>query len=47
MAAASLAKSLKPGGMIVFTAPQASQLHDVPADYFRYTKEGVLKILET
>jgi len=39
--------SLLPGGALVFTAPQQAQFHRVPHDFFRYTKEGVLYLLQT
>lgn len=38
--------SLLPGGAIAMTAPQQAQFHLVPHDYFRYTKEGVLQLLQ-
>merc|ERR1719453_689197 len=47
MAAKSLFESLLPGGALVFTAPQQAQFHQVPHDYFRFTKEGALHLLLT
>lgn len=41
-----LFNSLLPGGAIVFTAPQQAQFHLVPHDYFRYTKEGAVHVLQ-
>jgi hypothetical protein len=38
--------SLLPGGSVVFTVPQQAQFHLVPHDYFRYTKEGAVHILQ-
>lgn len=40
-AAQALYAALAPGGMIVFSAPQQAQFHQVPHDYYRYTVEGV------
>eukprot|EP00747_Dinoflagellata_sp_TGD_P057740 gnl/TRDRNA2_/TRDRNA2_150793_c0_seq1.p1 gnl/TRDRNA2_/TRDRNA2_150793_c0~~gnl/TRDRNA2_/TRDRNA2_150793_c0_seq1.p1 ORF type:complete len:554 (+),score=89.38 gnl/TRDRNA2_/TRDRNA2_150793_c0_seq1:89-1750(+) len=45
-AAGLLFHSLLPGGALVFTAPQQAQFHMVPHDYFRYTKEGALQVLQ-
>jgi len=39
--------SLLPGGALAFTAPQQAQFHLVPHDYFRYTKEAVLHLLQS
>jgi hypothetical protein len=38
---------VKPGGLLVFTAPFVSNYHEVPGDYFRYTPMTVHKIAET
>lgn len=38
--AKALFDSLKPGGLVVFTAPQQAQFHKVPHDFYRYTVEG-------
>jgi predicted SAM-dependent methyltransferase len=46
-AAKALFNSLLPGGALVFTAPQQAQFHQVPHDYYRYTKEGALHVLLT
>lgn len=35
---------LKPGGALVLTAPQAWPLHEVPHDYFRYTRYGLAEL---
>jgi len=43
----SLYESLLPGGALVFTAPQQAQFHLVPHDFFRYTKEGALYLLQS
>lgn len=32
---------LKPGGRCLLTAPQWTELHEVPHDYFRYTRYGL------
>lgn len=41
-----LFESLLPGGVLVFTAPQQAQFHKIPGDYFRYTKEGCVHVLQ-
>lgn len=41
-----LFESLLPGGVLVFTAPQQAQFHKIPGDYFRYTKEGCVHLLQ-
>ena len=33
------------GGVLLYTAPQLAQYHMVPGDFYRYTKEGSLKLL--
>lgn len=45
-AAKQLLDSLRPGGVLVFTAPQQAQFHRVPHDFFRYSKEGALQVLQ-
>lgn len=37
---------LKPGGAFVLTAPQTWGLHEEPWDYYRFTKYGLVHILE-
>ena len=37
---------LKPGGLLLWTAPFMERYHKVPNDYFRYTLEGALAIFE-
>jgi SAM-dependent methyltransferase len=37
---------LKPNGVLVLTVPHLSRLHDIPNDYFRYTKFGIIYLLE-
>ena len=36
---------LKPGGYFVLTVPHLSRLHDVPHDYYRYTRFGISYLL--
>jgi hypothetical protein len=45
-AAQMLFASLIEGGCLVFTAPQHAQFHMVPHDFYRYTKEGALTVLQ-
>lgn len=37
---------LKPGGMLILSAPQYFQLHEEPHDYFRFTEYGLRVLLE-
>ena len=36
---------LRPGGLIALTVPLVWELHELPHDYFRYTREGVESLL--
>jgi len=38
---------LKPGGHCLITAPQLSELHEEPRDYFRFTKFALEEIFES
>lgn len=40
-----IARILKPGGMLILSAPHLSRLHDEPYDYFRFTKYGLIELL--
>merc|ERR1711924_415324 len=42
----TLARSLKPGGFIVWAAPMFEQYHGAPHDYFRFTPKGARAIAE-
>ncbi len=46
LALAELHRLLKPGGAIIGTAPLAFGEHQVPHDYFRYTRYGLRGLLE-
>lgn len=35
---------LKPKGYCIFTVPQTNELHEVPHDYYRYTKFGLMEL---
>jgi len=37
---------LKPGGIILVSVPHISRRHELPRDYFRFTQEGVVALLE-
>jgi SAM-dependent methyltransferase len=38
---AEAARVLRPGGLLIMTAPQTAHLHEEPHDYFRFTKYGL------
>jgi SAM-dependent methyltransferase len=38
---AEIFRVLKPGGRVLLTAPQWNELHEIPHDYFRYTRYGL------
>lgn len=44
-AVATMARILKPGGVVVISVPHLSRLHDVPHDYFRFTEYGLRYLL--
>jgi SAM-dependent methyltransferase len=44
---AEIARLLKPSGYIVLTAPQAWRLHEIPHDYFRYTRFGLAHLAQS
>jgi SAM-dependent methyltransferase len=44
-AVATIARILKPGGVVVISVPHLSRLHDLPHDYFRYTEFGLRHLL--
>jgi SAM-dependent methyltransferase len=35
------ARIIKPGGKVLLTVPQWNEFHEVPHDYFRYTRFGL------
>ncbi len=37
---------LKPGGTLILSAPHLSRRHELPYDFFRYTQEGLIALLE-
>lgn len=41
-----IGRVLKPGGRLVLSVPHLSRLHDIPHDYFRYTRYGVERLLQ-
>ncbi|CAD7936707.1 unnamed protein product [Amoebophrya sp. A120] len=43
--ATALYNSLHAGGLLFLSVPQLAQYHQVPGDFFRYTKEGVHSLL--
>lgn len=46
VAAATLAELLRPGGVVVWTAPFLEKFHLSPTDYFRFTLEGGKALLQ-
>ena len=45
-AAAELLRTLKPGGTLVISVPHLSRQHELPHDYFRFTPQGLRRLLE-
>ena len=45
-AIAEMRRVLKPGGMLILTTRFIFPLHDVPGDYYRYTKYGLRHLLK-
>ncbi|MEM9048020.1 MAG: class I SAM-dependent methyltransferase [Pseudomonadota bacterium] len=45
-AMAEMTRVLKPGGTLVLSVPHLSRLHELPHDYFRYTKGGIRVLCE-
>lgn len=45
-AISEMKRVLKPGGTLILTTRFVFPLHDTPHDYFRYTKYGLLHLLE-
>lgn len=44
---AEMARVLKPGGVLLLSAPFSFRLHEEPHDYFRYTPHGLRYLAET
>lgn len=43
---AELARTLRPGGRLLLALPQEWEIHQVPHDYFRFTRFGAALLLE-
>ncbi|PWG74541.1 SAM-dependent methyltransferase, partial [Enterococcus hirae] len=41
-----LPRVLRPGGVLILSAPHLSMVHDAPHDYFRYTGFGLAELLD-
>lgn len=46
-AVGEIQRILRPGGVAIISVPHLSRLHDVPHDYYRFTKYGIRHLLET
>jgi SAM-dependent methyltransferase len=44
---AEISRILAPGGHLILTAPQYWRLHEIPHDYYRFTKYGLQHLIET
>jgi SAM-dependent methyltransferase len=44
---AEISRVLAPGGCMILTAPQYWRLHEIPHDYYRFTKYGLQYLIET
>ena len=42
-----IARTLQPGARLLVAAPQDWEVHQAPHDYFRYTRHGLVYLLET
>ncbi|MCH2173230.1 class I SAM-dependent methyltransferase [Myxococcota bacterium] len=45
-AISEIARVLAPGGHLILSVPHLSVLHEVPHDYFRYTRYGIQSLLD-
>jgi len=45
-ALSEIARVLEPGGHLILSVPHLSMLHEVPNDYYRYTRYGLTSLLE-
>lgn len=44
-AMSEIGRVLRPGGALVLSVPHLSRLHDLPHDYYRYTRHGVERLM--
>lgn len=45
-AMSEIGRVLRPGGHLVLSVPHLSRLHDLPHDYYRYTRHGIEQLLK-
>ncbi len=46
-AISEIARVLVPGGRLILSVPHLSMLHEIPHDYFRYTRYGLASLLDS
>jgi len=44
--AAEVARALRPGGKLLLTVPFVAPMHAVPYDFYRYTREGIVALVQ-
>jgi len=44
--AGEIARALRPGGKLLLTVPFVAPMHAVPYDFYRYTREGIVALVQ-